>query len=153
MRVTCRHTPALLAARPARIAYQPAAAPDQPSDQPLPPTCCAPQVRYVGGTWRVGGLLVSPWHPQSGRAVAIHPPTCLHANLCRPCGTRVGVHLLPPRLPQALSRAFGDAYLKGNDQFEGVSYYASDSYASGFGERGSPGCVLFTNNQRAGVSH
>ncbi len=35
----------------------------------------------------------------------------------------------------ALSRAFGDAYLKGGDQFEGVSFYASDSYASGFGER------------------
>ncbi len=34
----------------------------------------------------------------------------------------------------ALSRAFGDAYLKGGDQFEGVSFYASDSYASGFGE-------------------
>jgi hypothetical protein len=50
-----------------------------------------PLVRYVGGTWRVGGLL-------------------------------------------ALSRAFGDAYLKGSDQFEGVSFYASDSYASGFGE-------------------
>jgi hypothetical protein len=50
-----------------------------------------PLVRYVGGTWRVGGLL-------------------------------------------ALSRAFGDAYLKGSDQFEGVSFYASDSYQSGFGE-------------------
>jgi protein phosphatase 1K len=49
-----------------------------------------PLVRYVGGTWRVGGLL-------------------------------------------ALSRAFGDAYLKGSDQFEGVSFYASDTYASGFG--------------------
>ena len=49
-----------------------------------------PLVRYVGGTWRVGGLL-------------------------------------------ALSRAFGDAYLKGSDQFEGVSFYASDSYQSGFG--------------------
>jgi hypothetical protein len=34
----------------------------------------------------------------------------------------------------ALSRAFGDAYLKGSDQFEGVSFYASDTYASGFGE-------------------
>jgi hypothetical protein len=48
------------------------------------------QVRYVGGTWRVGGLL-------------------------------------------ALSRAFGDAYLKGPGQFEGVSFYANDSYSSGFG--------------------
>lgn len=36
----------------------------------------------------------------------------------------------------ALSRAFGDAYLKGSDQFEGVSFYASDTYASGFGEAG-----------------
>ncbi|KAI3424897.1 hypothetical protein D9Q98_008281 [Chlorella vulgaris] len=54
-----------------------------------------PLVRYVGGTWRVGGLL-------------------------------------------ALSRAFGDAYLKGSDQFEGVSFYASDSYASGFGVIAEP---------------
>ncbi|KAI7841657.1 hypothetical protein COHA_004677 [Chlorella ohadii] len=58
-----------------------------------------PLVRYVGGTWRVGGLL-------------------------------------------ALSRAFGDAYLKGNDQFEGVSYYASDTYASGFGVIAEPYTTL-----------
>lgn len=38
----------------------------------------------------------------------------------------------------ALSRAFGDAYLKGGDQFEGVSFYASDSYASGFGVIAEP---------------
>ena len=51
-----------------------------------------PLVRYVGGTWRVGGLL-------------------------------------------ALSRAFGDAYLKGSSQFEGVSMYGgADKYGSGFGE-------------------
>lgn len=43
-----------------------------------------PLVRYVGGTWRVGGLL-------------------------------------------ALSRAFGDAYLKGTGQFEGVPA-GSDGY-------------------------
>ncbi|KAL4437229.1 hypothetical protein ABPG75_004368 [Micractinium tetrahymenae] len=54
-----------------------------------------PLVRYVGGTWRVGGLL-------------------------------------------ALSRAFGDAYMKGSDQFEGVSFYASDTYASGFGVIAEP---------------
>ena len=48
-----------------------------------------PLVRYVGGTWRCGGIL-------------------------------------------ALSRAFGDAYMKGSLQFEGVSA-GSDGYASGFG--------------------
>ena len=48
-----------------------------------------PLVRYVAGTWRVGGLL-------------------------------------------ALSRAFGDAYLKSSLQFEGVSA-GSDGYSSGFG--------------------
>lgn len=48
-----------------------------------------PLVRYVGGTWRVGGIL-------------------------------------------ALSRAFGDAYLKGSGQFEGISA-GSDGYSSGFG--------------------
>jgi len=46
-------------------------------------------VRYVGGTWRVGGLL-------------------------------------------ALSRAFGDAYLKGSLQFEGIRA-GGDGYGSGFG--------------------
>ncbi len=54
----------------------------------------------------------------------------------------------PTRLSllQALSRAFGDAYLKGNDQFEGVSYYASDTYASGFGALGGgvPGATWAT---------
>jgi protein phosphatase 1K len=48
-----------------------------------------PLVRYVGGTWRVGGLL-------------------------------------------ALSRAFGDAYLKGSLQFEGIRA-GGDGYGSGFG--------------------
>ncbi|KIZ03312.1 putative protein phosphatase 2C 45 [Monoraphidium neglectum] len=48
-----------------------------------------PMVRYVGGTWRVGGLL-------------------------------------------ALSRAFGDAYLKGSLQFEGINA-GGDNYSSGFG--------------------
>lgn len=51
-------------------------------------------VRYVGGTWRVGGLL-------------------------------------------ALSRAFGDAYLKGTGQFEGVQA-GSDGYSSGFGVIAEP---------------
>eukprot|EP00887_Chlorella_sp_A99_P008227 scaffold12.g8227.t1 len=51
-------------------------------------------VRYVGGTWRVGGIL-------------------------------------------ALSRAFGDAYLKGTGQFEGVSA-GSDGYSSGFGVIAEP---------------
>lgn len=46
-------------------------------------------MRYVGGTWRVGGLL-------------------------------------------ALSRAFGDAYLKGSLRFEGVTA-GGDGYSSGFG--------------------
>eukprot|EP00878_Enallax_costatus_P003009 GHUV01003207.1.p1 GENE.GHUV01003207.1~~GHUV01003207.1.p1 ORF type:complete len:401 (+),score=115.71 GHUV01003207.1:173-1204(+) len=53
-----------------------------------------PMVRYVGGTWRVGGLL-------------------------------------------ALSRAFGDAYLKGSLQFEGVAA-GSDGYSSGFGVIAEP---------------
>ncbi len=50
--------------------------------------------RYVGGTWRVGGLL-------------------------------------------ALSRAFGDAYLKGSLQFEGLME-GSDGYSSGFGVIAEP---------------
>ena len=53
-----------------------------------------PLVRYIGGTWRVGGLL-------------------------------------------ALSRAFGDAYLKGTGQFEGVAA-GSDGYSSGFGVIAQP---------------
>ena len=53
-----------------------------------------PLVRYVGGTWRVGGLL-------------------------------------------ALSRAFGDAYMKGTGQFEGVQA-GSDNYSSGFGVVAEP---------------
>ena len=53
-----------------------------------------PLVRYVGGTWRVGGIL-------------------------------------------ALSRAFGDAYLKGSGQFEGVSA-GCDGYSSGFGVVADP---------------
>lgn len=53
-----------------------------------------PMVRYVGGTWRVGGLL-------------------------------------------ALSRAFGDAYLKGSLQFEGVNA-GGDNYSSGFGVVAEP---------------
>lgn len=50
----------------------------------------APLVRYVGGTWRTGGIL-------------------------------------------ALSRAFGDAYMKGSLQFEGPNTAGSDGYAAGFG--------------------
>lgn len=50
-------------------------------------------VRYVGGTWRVGGIL-------------------------------------------ALSRAFGDAYLKGSLQFEGID--SGTSYESGFGVIADP---------------
>ena len=53
-----------------------------------------PLVRYVGGTWRVGGLL-------------------------------------------ALSRAFGNAYLKGTGQFEGIQA-GSDGYSSGFGVVAEP---------------
>jgi protein phosphatase 1L len=53
-----------------------------------------PMVRYVGGTWRVGGLL-------------------------------------------ALSRAFGDAYMKASAQFEGVPS-GSDGYSSGFGVVAEP---------------
>ncbi|KAI8477473.1 MAG: phosphatase 2C-like domain-containing protein [Monoraphidium minutum] len=53
-----------------------------------------PMVRYVGGTWRVGGLL-------------------------------------------ALSRAFGDAYLKGSLQFEGINA-GGDNYSSGFGVISAP---------------
>eukprot|EP00891_Asterochloris_glomerata_P008745 jgi/Astpho2/8745/fgenesh1_pm.00128_%23_11_t len=57
-----------------------------------------PLVRYIGGTWRVGGLL-------------------------------------------ALSRAFGDAYLKGTGQFEGVAA-GSDGYSSGFGVIAQPDVTL-----------
>ena len=53
-----------------------------------------PLVRYIAGTWRVGGLL-------------------------------------------ALSRAFGDAYLKGSLQFEGIAE-GSDGYSSGFGVISEP---------------
>ena len=57
-----------------------------------------PLVRYVGGTWRVGGIL-------------------------------------------ALSRAFGDAYLKGSLQFEGVRA-GGDGYSSGFGVVSEPDTTL-----------
>jgi len=60
-----------------------------------------PMVRYVGGTWRVGGLL-------------------------------------------ALSRAFGDSYLKGSLQFEGISMDRSNSYSSGFGVISTPYTTLTT---------
>jgi protein phosphatase 1K len=53
-----------------------------------------PLVRYVGKTWRVGGVL-------------------------------------------ALSRAFGDAYMKSSLQFEGVAA-GSDGYSSGFGVIAEP---------------
>ena len=53
-----------------------------------------PLVRYVAGTWRVGGLL-------------------------------------------ALSRAFGNAYMKGPLQFEGIAE-GSDGYSSGFGVIAEP---------------
>lgn len=57
-----------------------------------------PLVRYVEGTWRVGGLL-------------------------------------------ALSRAFGDGFLKGSLQFEGVPA-GSDGYSSGFGVIAEPFVTL-----------
>ena len=57
-----------------------------------------PLVRYVGGTWRVGGIL-------------------------------------------ALSRAFGDAYLKGSLQFEGIRA-GGDGYSSGFGVVAEPDTSL-----------
>lgn len=60
----------------------------------LNPNPKMPLVRFVGETWRVGGLL-------------------------------------------ALSRAFGDAYMKGSLQFEGVSA-GSDGYSSGFGVIAEP---------------
>ncbi|GAB4821446.1 hypothetical protein N2152v2_008492 [Parachlorella kessleri] len=57
-----------------------------------------PLVRFVGGTWRVGGIL-------------------------------------------ALSRAFGDAYMKGSLQFEGVQA-GSDGYSTGFGVIATPYTAL-----------
>ena len=57
-----------------------------------------PLVRFVGDTWRCGGIL-------------------------------------------ALSRAFGDAYMKGSLQFEGVSA-GSDGYSSGFGVVAQPDVSL-----------
>lgn len=59
-----------------------------------------PLVRFVGGTWRTGGVL-------------------------------------------ALSRAFGDAYLKGSSQFEGRPA-GSDGYSSGFGLTAEPHIVVET---------
>jgi len=41
----------------------------------------------------------------------------------------------------ALSRAFGDSYLKGSLQFEGVSA-GSDGYSSGFGVTAEPDVTL-----------
>ena len=55
-------------------------------------------MRYVGGTWRVGGIL-------------------------------------------ALSRAFGDAYLKGSGQFEGEAD-GGDGYSSGFGVIADPSVTV-----------
>ena len=57
-----------------------------------------PLVRYVEGTWRVGGIL-------------------------------------------ALSRAFGDAYMKSSLQFEGMRA-SSDNYSSGFGVIAEPDTYL-----------
>ena len=59
-----------------------------------------PLVRYIAGTWRVGGIL-------------------------------------------ALSRAFGDAYMKGSLQFEGVRA-GGDGYSSGFGVTAEPDTSLTT---------
>ena len=64
-----------------------------------------PLVRYVGGTWRVGGIL-------------------------------------------ALSRAFGDAYLKGSGQFEGIAA-GSDGYSSGFGVVADPAVTLTQLSSKA----
>ena len=64
-----------------------------------------PLVRYVGGTWRVGGIL-------------------------------------------ALSRAFGDAYLKGSGQFEGIAA-GSDGYSSGFGVVADPAVALTQLSSKA----
>eukprot|EP01025_Chloroclados_australasicus_P033053 TRINITY_DN3358_c0_g3_i2.p2 TRINITY_DN3358_c0_g3~~TRINITY_DN3358_c0_g3_i2.p2 ORF type:complete len:221 (+),score=25.06 TRINITY_DN3358_c0_g3_i2:80-742(+) len=61
-----------------------------------------PLVRYVGGTWRVGGQL-------------------------------------------ALSRAFGDAYMKSSLQFEGLP--AGSNYSSGFGLVAEPYTMLRTLSQ------
>lgn len=54
-----------------------------------------PLVKFMGGTWRVGGLL-------------------------------------------ALSRAFGDAYMKSSLQFEGVAQGRDNGYSSGFGVIAEP---------------
>lgn len=61
----------------------------------LNPNPKLPLVRYVGGTWRVGGLL-------------------------------------------ALSRAFGDSFMKGSGQFEGLKSGVGTSYESGFGVVAEP---------------
>ena len=71
------------------------------------------------------------------------PSLCPCLEQCDSSPRKLTAHAPPPNpVCQALSRAFGDAYLKGNDQFEGVSYYASDTYASGFGAlwEGALGC-------------
>lgn len=58
-----------------------------------------PLVRFVGGTWRVGGLL-------------------------------------------ALSRAFGDSFMKGTGQFEGLKSGVGTSYESGFGVVAEPDVTI-----------
>ena len=85
-------------------------------------------MRYAGGTWRVGGLLVRT------AVKAPHSP--------RAAVTSAGKRALTCRCwLQALSRAFGDAYLKSSAQFEGVPA-GSDGYSSGFGLTSEPYIVV-----------
>ena len=109
-----------------------------------------PLVRYVGGTWRVGELppfcLVKP----AGRASHVtYPQSCF--ILQWQCGHTVRPHGLRRALERpacmraggllALSRAFGDAYLKGSLQYEGVRA-GGDGYSSGFGVVAEPDTTL-----------
>ncbi len=80
------------------VDHVPDAEPERKRIEATNPNPKLPLVRYVGGTWRCGGIL-------------------------------------------ALSRAFGDAYMKGSLQFEGVSA-GSDGYASGFGVTAVPDVSL-----------
>lgn len=113
----------------------------------------------MGGTWRVGGLLaLSRAFGDAYLKVGVARGGW-NAGACRCllCGSRLrpaaGAAAPPGRQPARTPRARPQAptrpssalapapptpRLQGNDQFEGVSYYASDSYASGFGEPGRP---------------
>lgn len=114
-------------------------------------------VRYTGGTWRVGGLLALRYvscEMSRGPATALLMEawicTLAVASFKPPAPMAPTSPMPPPDLPTKQlpstskvpnpqiphpprSRAFGDAYLKGSLQFEGLAVDNSNSYSSGFG--------------------